>query len=34
VRVPQAVPVAPGALDRATEIEAQVTLGEPAGAPA
>jgi serine phosphatase RsbU (regulator of sigma subunit) len=34
VRVPQAVPVAPGALGRATEIEAQVTLGEPAGAPA
>ena len=34
VRVPQAVPVAPGALDRAAEIEAHVTLGEPAGTPA
>jgi hypothetical protein len=32
VRVPQAVPIAPGALDRAAEIEAHVTLGEPAGA--
>ena len=34
VRVPQAVPVPAGALDRAAEIEANVTLAEPAGATA